>query len=222
MYTVYMHSPKQHNNTVFIIRSNSHDHLSKYKSLRNAIASKIRTAKQIFFEKLASSTNDSKQFWSIIRTLQPRSPSSCSLSSGSVAVTTDTDKATILNDFFTSCFNQRTVPPSYSINNSTTDRDLDPYDCVSDEVCDRLKRLKTHSATGPDGISSWMLKTIAQEIAPSVTSLFNLSIELGKILTDLKMSNIVPIQRTKFDSSDPSHCCQLQARFLSGTFTLFS
>ena len=176
-------------------RSNSHDHLSKYKSLRNAIVSKIWSAKQIFFEKLASPTNDSKKFWSIIRTLQPRSPSSCSLSSGSVTVTTDTDKATILNDFFTSCFNQTTVPPSYSTINPTTNRDLDPFDCVSDEVCDRLKRLKTHSATGPDGISSWMLKTFAEEIAPSVTSLFNLSIESGKISTDWKMSNIVPIPK---------------------------
>ena len=46
--------------------SHSHDVLLKFKSLRNMIVSKIRTAKKEFFENLASSINDTKKFWSTI------------------------------------------------------------------------------------------------------------------------------------------------------------
>ena len=69
------------------------------------------------------------------------------------------------------------------------------FDCVSDEVCAALKNLKTHTATGADGITSWMLKSFAAEIAPSIASLFNLSISSGKVPAAWKCSNIVPIPK---------------------------
>ena len=47
--------------------------------------------------------------------------------------------------------------------------------CTVEEVNKLLKSLDTTKATGPDGISSKMLKISADEIAPSVTALFNLS-----------------------------------------------
>ena len=62
-------------------------------------------------------------------------------------------------------------------------------------MCAALKNLKTHTATGADGITSWMLKSFAAEIAPSIASLFNLSISSGKVPAAWKCSNIVPIPK---------------------------
>ena len=59
-------------------------------------------------------------------------------------------------------------------------------------MCILLKNVKNHSSTGPDGITVWMRQTFAEEVAPSVASLFNLFI---KIPADWKLSNIVPIPK---------------------------
>ncbi len=43
-----------------------------------------------------------------------------------------------------------------------------------------LRALDITKANGQDGISSRMLKSTAAAIAPSITKLFNLSIQLGR------------------------------------------
>ena len=58
-----------------------------------------------------------------------------------------------------------------------------------------LRSLKPHSASGPDEISVWMLRTFADDIAPSVSALFNVSIAQGLLPADWKLSNIVPFPK---------------------------
>ena len=112
------------------------------------IVSKIQTAKNEFFENLAYSISDTKKFWSTIR---PRVDfSSCSLTNGSTRVSGNSDKATMLNNFFASCFNQTFVPTSYQTPSpSACLSELDGFDCVPEEVCIRLKNIKNHSSAGP-------------------------------------------------------------------------
>lgn len=72
---------------------------------------------------------------------------------------------------------------------------LNRYDCTNQETEILLRGIKPHSATGPDGVTSWMLRSFAKDIAPSVSSLFNLSIRVGRIPTDRKLSHVVPIPK---------------------------
>ena len=138
------------------------------------IVSKMQTAKNEFFENLAYSISDTKKFWSTIR---PRVDfSSCSLTNGSTRVSGNSDKATMLNNFFASCFNQMFVPISYQTPSPSTCCSEHEFDCVPEEVCILLKNIKNHSSADPDGITAWMLQTFAEKVAPSVASLFNLSI----------------------------------------------
>ena len=67
--------------------------------------------------------------------------------------------------------------------------------CTVEEVNKLLKSLDTTKATGPDGISSKMLKISADEIAPSVTALFNLSIRCNRPPKEWKRSNVVPVPK---------------------------
>ena len=52
--------------------------------------------------------------------------------------------------------------------------------CTVGEVTEMLKLLDVSKSSGPDGISTRMLKATANVIAPSITALFNLSIQCNK------------------------------------------
>ena len=60
-----------------------------------------------------------------------------------------------------------------------------------------LKSLDVTKSSGPDGISARVLKAVADEIAPSVTSLFNISIKCNRPPREWKQSRVVPIPKSK-------------------------
>lgn len=147
--------------------SKSAEWLTKYKTLRNAIVCKIKKCQTIM---LQQSCQLCKKSWSSIRLLRPRSiPSSSSLSHGSTVAHTDQDKAELLNTYFASCFNTVSVPPTHLPTQHNLS--IESLDLTHQELQNLLLRTKQHSATGPDGISAWMLKTFAVEITPSLASL---------------------------------------------------
>jgi len=63
--------------------------------------------------------------------------------------------------------------------------------------------MKTKTASGPDNISSHMLKNTARSISPFLHELFNLSLSTGKLPSEWKISNVTPIPK----SGDASQCC---------------
>ena len=76
--------------------------------------------------------------------------------------------------------------------------------CTVGEVTQLLQNLEVSKASGSDRISAHMLKNTAASFAPSINSLFNLSIRLGKVPDQWKHSMIVPIPKpTK--SADPGN-----------------
>jgi len=89
------------------------------------------------------------------------------------------DKANLLNSFST-CFNT-----SYPLL-SPAGADECPHEllCATEEVEHFLLSLDKSKATGLDRVSATMLKCTATSIAPSVTRLFNLSIQSGKVPTE--------------------------------------
>ena len=54
---------------------------------------------------------------------------------------------------------------------------------------DALENLSTRKATGYDGMQPRILKLIAEELAPSLTRIFNTNIEQGTWLSDWKGGN---------------------------------
>ena len=72
---------------------------------------------------------------------------------------------------------------------------LDSFDVVPVEVANQLQRTKPHCALGPDDISTWMLRSI---LSPSIASMFNMSIQLGKTANHMER---VPCCANSKDSS---------------------
>ena len=77
--------------------------------------------------------------------------------------------------------------------------------CTQQFVSNLLNGLDTSKASGPDGISGYMLKGTAQSIASSLTMLFNMSIRSGRVPKMWKVSSVVPIPKTATSTDNPSN-----------------
>ena len=108
-----------------------------------------------------------------------------------------TSKANLLNSYFSSCF---TNPPNYapastSPASSSSHPELSTIQ-YTEEVEKLLCSLKVKTSTGPDGISSHMLRNAAFSVSSSLHKIFNLSLLTGHFPTDWKSSNITPVYKS--------------------------
>ena len=185
--------------------TNSVHDWSLYRSFRNSTLSLLRSLKFNFFHSLSSSPSP-RHFWSSVKKLRKKTTSIPLLSHNNSIIHSDLSKASLLNDFFSTCFNSSTppltpIPTSHSPPSSPSPPD---FLCTEDEILHLLLNLPSDTATGPDGISARMLKLSASSIAPSLTLIFNLSISSSIFPSDWKNSNIVPIPKSSSPSSSPS------------------
>ena len=188
-------------NNLFKKAKNSQDDEAKYRRARNKVVTLMRLAKKAYFRKL--NPHQTKQFWKSVKVLNRKSSSIPSLHHGPSLLSTNQEKADTLNSFFSQCYNY-SVPPLLPADRGPVNSCPEDLLCTIEEVTELLKSLDTTKATGPDGISSKMLKMTADEIAPSVTALFNLSICCNRPPSEWKRSNVVPIPKKKTNSPTPA------------------
>ena len=158
--------------------SNSPLHWSSYRSFRNETLSYIRSLKVNFFRHLSSSPT-SRRFWSSVKRLRKKSSAILPLFHSGNVDSSDSSKAHLLNDFITSCFNSSHLTDTTL--NSCSPLPPCPSDllCTQNEILQLLLHLPSDTATGPDGISSRMLKSTAHSIVIPLLHIF----PIGNILT---------------------------------------
>ena len=123
-------------------------------------------------------------------------------------VTSPSDKANVLNQYFFSCFNNLTTPLSPSTH--PPDNTFSPdYLCNPEDICNLISCIPIDTTPGPDSISSIMLHNTASSISLPLSLIFNSSISSGTFPTDWKNSFVVPILKSKSPSSSPSDCCPI-------------
>ena len=84
----------------------------------------------------------------------------------------------------------------------TVNEELPDAYCISvDVTLLALQRVKTNKATGPDNIPAWVLKDHANILAAPLTAIFNSSLREGVIPNEWKMTNVIPLPKTKPISS---------------------
>ncbi len=118
-----------------------------------------------------------------------------------VVIEEDVDKATHLNDYFTSVFvadNGITpdVPPrdlQSCINNVTFEPEV---------IAKTTKTFKNSLSTGPDGYPSFFLKKIAWPLAIPLSSIFEVSLRTKKVPRDWRLANVTPIYKGKGSRHD--------------------
>ena len=85
--------------------------------------------------------------------------------------------------------------PPLEVHSVSTPPCPDELLCSESEVSDLLASLDVSKSSGHDGISARMLKSTAYSIAPSLTKLFNLSLQLNAIPSSWKKALVVPVPK---------------------------
>ena len=168
----------------------------KYTQARNKVTSSLRAAKTTYFDQLASKLNSPRDFWSAIHKPAPKKDRiPVNLTHNNVTASTSLQKANLLNKFFSSCFSA--PPPARSTPSSDhSGPSLSSVTCTQDEVHNLLASHKLHTATGPDGISSHMLRATADSISLALTTTFNDSLAQSKVPDAWKISNVTPLVKS--------------------------
>ena len=125
--------------------------------------------------------------------------------SSNVLLTSDLDRANLLNEYFQSVFtsDNGSTPhfPSriLSDNNGMSDVEITP-----DIILSILKKLKTNSAAGPDGLPPIFFHHTAYTLSFPLSTLFRSLIDLHSIPSEWKQSIIIP-KFKKGSPTDPSN-----------------
>ncbi|KAI8515451.1 hypothetical protein Bbelb_062640 [Branchiostoma belcheri] len=95
------------------------------------------------------------------------------------------------------------IPPSLQfVKKATSTFTFSPI--TVEFVTEQLSAVKIKKATGLDNIDNRLLKVGAQILAPSLTKLFNRSLDTGKFPTKWKQAKVLPIHK-KGDKTSPSN-----------------
>ena len=178
---------------------------SKYKKARNRTTALLRDSRRRYFEKL--NPKKPKEFWRAIKYLKKKQSTIPTLTNmAGETASTGNQKANMLNNFFSQCFN-RSIPPLLNdvVQSDSESSCPEHLLCSEDTVLDLLLSLDTTKASGPDGISAKMLKNTATSIASSITKIFNQSITTGQVPSGWKSSLVVPIPKTSDALQNPNN-----------------
>ena len=183
-------------------KSPNYNSAKRYKVLRNSVTSIICKSRATYFKNINPANK--KQFWKTIKYINKQRSTIPTLSVSNVSASTDSTKATLLNDYFSSRFNTAVPPLAQQSDEHQPSYCPDDLLCIEDEVAALIRSLDISKATGLDGISARMLKGTVDSIVPSLTKLFNISIKAGQFPQCWKESSIVPIPKGG-DHSNPGN-----------------
>ena len=138
---------------------------SKFRKLCDKVLKMIRNAKSFYVKNL--NPRNKKQFWKAVKYLNKQQSSIPTLHYQDTAAESDSEKASLLNECFSACFN-RDIPPlspadddHYTVHFSACPDELL---CTADEVLFLIMSLDPSKANGLDGISAQMLKGTAHSV----------------------------------------------------------
>ena len=178
----------------------------RYRRLQAEVRFEIRRASKQYMEDVVDNDfkTDSKRFWAYVK--------SKGQDTGGVSPLKDKDgflksdnlgKAEALSEQFKSAFTEEDTS-SIPDKGPSPFPDMPPITVNEAGVRKLLQNLRPDKAAGPDAIPPFILKTAAEEVAPVMTALFQLSLDSGQVPTDWKQANIVPIFK-KGDRSLPAN-----------------
>ena len=84
-----------------------------------------------------------------------------------------------------------------------TDR-LDSFSCNSNDIVKIVKKLKSSSSSGPDGLNAYFIKRTIAVLASPLCKMYNVSLSNGVLPDEWKVAHIVPI----FKKGDPHKASQ--------------
>ena len=167
-------------------RTNNENIRRRYRAIRNEVTHELRRAKAEHYEQQFEKVRDVKAFWKLLnkaahsRNLDPPPPA-IRRDDGTLA-TDDSEKAELLNQYFATIGERQAArlpmpsnPPQSLIGRVTPT--VETVKITQEAVCKHVEALNPNKATGPDGIAPRLLKLAGSSITPSLTEIYNQSLD---------------------------------------------
>ena len=181
-----------------------------FKAARNEANNAIQTAKRKYFKtNLDSSKKDPKKTWKLINDLTSRK-----CKTNNILEINHAGKSANTPEEISEVFNSHFTRIGENLARDIPDTDIDPISYVdttsqvfsfskigTEHVTSLLRTMDTNKAAGLDNIPCNLLKIAAEIVSPSLTYIFNLSLETGIFPQDWKIAKVSPIFK-KGDKTD--------------------
>ena len=202
-----------------------------YTEARNKVKKEIRLAVKEHEKKISQNCKHNvKSFWKYVNTKLKRTTGVPNLKKPDKSLTTtDEEKANVLNDFFSSVFTEEDLSDIPIVNNLSNDMFLSDLIVTEEAVKQKLNKLNTAKAMGPDGIPGIILKELKCEISLPLSTIFNKSIEEGTTPLDWKIAEVSAIFK-KGSTTEPGNyrpvsltsiSCKLMESFVTDQIRTF-
>ena len=179
------------------------NNLKEYKVIEKKCKKAVRQSKRNFEKKIANSDNV-KSFYSYVR---KKTKSKCAVGPLKVhnkVVSDNLEMAQNFNSYFATVFTRDdNIAIDVPIHSNATTKMKLPVISQKD-VKEKIDNLKPSHSSGPDNITSYVLKKFSENLCKPLSILYNKSIESNIIPEDWKLSNVVPIHK-KGSKGDPSN-----------------
>ena len=200
------------------IKHNSSVYWAQYKKLRNKVNTELPSQKSNYFIgkiKDRSQSNDVKGSWSLINSLLGRNKNKTNVTElivDNVSIFDDRSIAESMNEYFISIgtkladkIDSNSVYQNDDLTYAIESLETDSFSTILfhfrtisvNSVALRLSKLLASKSTGMDNIPAKVLKITANIIAPSLTYIFNISLESGIYVDDWKLAKVIPIYKSE-------------------------
>ena len=167
----------------------------RYKVGRDKYTQVMREAKKDFEKDIISKCEDQpKLFYNYINSKTKSKTQIIAIKENETVFTKEKDMCEILNKKFKSVF---THDEHNDIEEGPTilRQSLEHITLKREDIMNLLLSLDKRKATGPDGISNWILKECAEQICEPLLIIFSNSLRQGKIPKLWKLANIAPLYK---------------------------
>jgi hypothetical protein len=184
------------------LKSNNQCDKDLFKSARSKTKQALTLAYNSYLQSIIGNVKQApSKFYKFVNSKRTEHRGISNLNFRGKAVFEDKDKADVLNEYFANSFTteqMEKIPFTSSIFPS-----MDPITITNNGVTKLLEQLDKNKSKGPDGISPYILKECACELAPLLTIIFNQSINSGQVPADWLDANVVPLHKKgKRDEAD--------------------
>lgn len=181
------------------LRTHLNDDWQAFTKQRNLVTSLLRRAKSDFVCAKGDSEQDISRLHTLMNAVHTKGDTEIPdiISSGTVHKD-PLCKATAFNKFFISQSLQSVSDgsePMPPVNIPQVYDTLETFTTTPEEVQKLLRCLDTSKSAGYDGLPTRILKEAAKELAPSLTTLFNVSFSRGDIPRDWRDATVSPIHK---------------------------
>jgi hypothetical protein len=177
-----------------------------YKSFNKIHTKTIKLAKKQYIEnKLTDASKDMKKTWNILNSLLGKTKNGQqiqSLRSNNSVITDPVSLATAFNNYFGNVSAElddaipNAKPDVSDIHSQPTEKSIFLSPASYSEVTSVINKLSTSNAVGQDGLSSKIIKLVANEISPSLTNIINKSLSQGQVPDGMKIAKVVPVYKS--------------------------